>query len=530
MWLVKILLLIFIKTSIQASDPSSFTYKAGVVELNVSPRPDFERNSTQWTKQQLSQYLEILHTLPEDLDILVFPESTLNALDTAFEIPEVNDKIVACNNSNYEDDNLIKIFSCEAIIHKVYIVINLVTKAKCPDPEMIVNNDPRNCNNRPDGFSYYNTNIVFDRNGTLISRYRKYHLYNEQVDRPLKPTMEYFDTDFGVRFGHFICFDIAYQYPALELVRNYNLTDIVYPTMWFSELPYLTAIQVQQNWAYANNVNLLAAGANNIQSTSTGSGIYGGKKGAYVLDMAGTSKTELHTATVYKIKDFLQNENEIIEHKVVEYTKEELRNLTLLRDPMIDHPIEFLDDTIGEHYASIGTCKNSFCCNINVNYTIPNLALNNRIQYGISFFHGIRSFHGVDDGGIVVCTVVACLSKNISTCGLRNDSLENIHIWNSINIEAEFLEKNNKYLYFPNTLNTAIVPLQPKAFDYQITDLKNDKIKITMKLHGNQNIDNLITFGIYGRDFTLDNGVIQKVSILLMTSLLMVYFGFTKMF
>lgn len=40
--------------------------------------------------------------------------------------------------------------------------------------------------------SYYNTNVVFDRNGTVISRYRKFNLWvveEKKVDKPFKPTM-----------------------------------------------------------------------------------------------------------------------------------------------------------------------------------------------------------------------------------------------------------------------------------------------------------------------------------------------------
>ncbi|KAG4065202.1 hypothetical protein HA402_007599 [Bradysia odoriphaga] len=134
--------------------------------------------------------------------------------------------------------------------------------------------DPRKCTDRDDGFSYYNTNVVFDRIGTLISRYRKFNLFGERVDKPFKPSIAYFDTDFGVRFGHFICFDLQFRSPALELVRDYNITDIVFTSMWYSELPFLTAVQFQKYWVYSTDVNLLAAGSNNPGVASTRSGIY----------------------------------------------------------------------------------------------------------------------------------------------------------------------------------------------------------------------------------------------------------------
>lgn len=48
-----------------------------------------------------------------------------------------------------------------------------------------------------------------------------------------------FETNFGVTFGTFICFDIMFEKPALQLVRQ-GVKHIVYPTMWFSEVPFLT--------------------------------------------------------------------------------------------------------------------------------------------------------------------------------------------------------------------------------------------------------------------------------------------------
>lgn len=74
----------------------------------------------------------------------------------------------------------------------------------------------------------------------FISRYRKYHLFNENgVQITKKPDVITFRTDFNVTFGVFICFDLMFDEPALNLVEQ-GIEHIVYPTMWFSELPYLT--------------------------------------------------------------------------------------------------------------------------------------------------------------------------------------------------------------------------------------------------------------------------------------------------
>lgn len=112
------------------------------------------------------------------------------------------------------------------------------------------------------------------------------------------PEIVTFDTDFGVTFGTFICFDILFATPALNLTRKEGVTHIVYSTAWFSEIPFLTgesrddnyfntkrdqrmirrcfvsAAQTQFAWAYAEDVNLLAAGYSKPSAGNTGSGIY----------------------------------------------------------------------------------------------------------------------------------------------------------------------------------------------------------------------------------------------------------------
>jgi len=235
--------------------------------------------SQQMLDENLKQYIEFMNAAPSSLDIIVFPEGTLNTILTAIEISEST----PCNNSSYANNNLLKMISCSAQEHNRYVVINVITKAKCPDTEMILNDDPRNCDDTRDGFSYYNTNIVFDRVGDIISSYRKYHLFGERLDKPHKPALVTFDTDFGITFGHFICFDMHFRYPAVELVRAHKVTDIIFTSKWFSELPFLTAVQTQQYWAHSLDVNLLAAGANYPRYASTGSGIYGGNKGELVF-------------------------------------------------------------------------------------------------------------------------------------------------------------------------------------------------------------------------------------------------------
>lgn len=84
--------------------------------------------------------------------------------------------------------------------------------------------------------------MILLRNFVLIEifRYRKYNLYAEPYfTRPNQPEEVTFETEFGVTFGIFTCFDIIFENPALKLVQK-NITHFVYPTAWVSEMPFFT--------------------------------------------------------------------------------------------------------------------------------------------------------------------------------------------------------------------------------------------------------------------------------------------------
>lgn len=79
-------------------------------------------------------------------------------------------------------------------------------------------------------------------------RYRKYNLFNEKgTSITDEPELAFFDTDFGVRFGTFICFDLMFDKPALQLLEQLDIKDYAFSTAWFSELPFLTGTAWGEN-------------------------------------------------------------------------------------------------------------------------------------------------------------------------------------------------------------------------------------------------------------------------------------------
>ncbi|XP_037030768.1 vanin-like protein 1 [Bradysia coprophila] len=497
--LADFIFLLLINSSM-TSTPESPSYDAGVVEFNYGNNRNVEPIAL--LESNLNQYLEIMTDAPANLDIIVFPEMTLNQLETAVEIPEVEQRVSPCDSDTFPTENVLKQISCAAKTFKRYVVVNMVTRAKCPDADMIAQMDPRKCADREDGFSYYNTNVVFDRSGTVISRYRKFNLFGERVDKPFKPSLAYFDTDFGVRFGHFICFDLQFRSPALELVREHNITDIVFSSMWYSELPFLTAVQLQKYWAYSTNVNLLAAGSNNPLVASTGSGIYAGRKGSLISVMEGANTSKLYTATVPKrgLGDYIE-----VNERIVRYSKNEMASLDLWRDQLEPYSISFLEDNVqmdANSTHSLERCNGDLCCTFL--YSIETItAFVPHYRYAFAVYHGKRTFSGLADGGIVVCAVIACQSDDVATCGTRNETLEFAHHFHKLEIFGTF-PSGDQYNYMPNTLDSSIMPLGVNEMFFEQT-VGSAETNIKISFHNSSRQD-LYTFGIYGRDFSLDVG------------------------
>jgi len=70
------------------------------------------------------------------------------------------------------------------------------------------------------------------RNLLLVyCRYRKLNLFGEEgFSTPREAEISILDTDFGVKFGIFICFDLVLEKPAVLLVKEWGVTDILFPT------------------------------------------------------------------------------------------------------------------------------------------------------------------------------------------------------------------------------------------------------------------------------------------------------------
>ncbi|XP_075158331.1 vanin-like protein 1 [Haematobia irritans] len=474
----------------QVTADSDF-YTAGVVEF----RPIISgMSSADMLADHLQAYLSIIES-PEaqNTDIIVFPEGTLNNVFQLTYVPSENDRVIPClfNETSTPYSDFLITLSCAARSVRKYLVINLTEKEDCA----MVPFDTRPC--ALNGLNIYNTNVVFDREGRVVSRYRKVNIYVENKNTTQQPEYAIFDTDFGVRFGHFICFDILFYTPAQELVDRFKVRDFIFTSLFYSELPFLTATQLQQGWAWGNNVNLLAAGASYPESGITGTGIYAGQQGplttVMVKDKIGERKLYIarvpKTQSPRKNSQFQQNEYEITKNR-------NLHGLTLMKDPQIENYNSILLDFTNSMNIEEKLCQGDWCCSFNINGEIlannsnPNLFY----KYRLGVFDGRRSYQKEQYSDIKVCAIYTCAGDDVMSCGIAKEDLRPSVLFRKIQIQGYF-PKNPQILINPSTIDDALDPLTKDYIEWIKTD-QGSFYNVEINLAKEHNA--LMTFGIYG--------------------------------
>lgn len=472
-------------------------YTAAVVEY--FPEPDRHLSPEERLSKNIKGYLQILHQLNETskLDIVVYPEATLSEnslvlkhsdlLPYTVEV-DVNDTSLCYGPIT----TFLNSLSCAAIKYQTYIALNLYERTPCGGKKCPA-----------DGWSFYNTDIVLNRNGAIISKYRKYNLFDEIfMTRSKKPDISIFSTDFNETFATFICFDILFRQPSLDLVTQYGVKSIIFSSMWFSEMPFLTALQTQQHWAYATNATLLAAGANNRKKGSGGSGLYQGATGPLIFTIVGA---DVSKGLVAKIPGTAARSKNT---RAVDRKAKEMDVFRISSDNLKPYTSKLL--LRGSNHVDARVCsyanETQFCCHFQLELEWQAKDDKKHYQYHMVAFSGTRTFGRVSKGGVEVCAVVACLNDSLSSCGKRFRDYNTISwptIFKKIFIEAEFDDDPNKF-QFPNSLLSNIEPIHVDDFEWR-SILINKRVRRTYFLKAPQN--RLMTFGIYGRDFNRDSFV-----------------------
>ncbi|KAM4771500.1 pantetheinase-like [Rhinophrynus dorsalis] len=340
--------------------------------------------------------------------IIVTPEYAICCLDLSREavfpyledIPDPDVNWTPCTDpQRFGPAPVQERLSCMAKNNSIYLVANFGDKKVC--------NDSHDDRCPRDGHYVYDTTVAFDKEGKLIARYHKYHLFfgENQFNVPKEPEVVTFDTPFG-KFGIFICYDILFYDPAVALVAQHNVDTIIFTTAWFNLLPHYSAIEFHSSWAMGMGVNLLSSNIHNTSLEMTGSGIFSPDKlgpyyynkdtdeGQLVISKLNSHPRKcapyspvnwnLYATSIPKFPPGANVFNGTI--FIDEFT------LTELRDPQGSHTV----------------CHNNLCCHLS--YTM--MERQSDEVYVLGAYDGFHGPHKVFY--VEVCTLLKC--RSLETC------------------------------------------------------------------------------------------------------------------
>lgn len=463
-------------------------------------------------------------------DIVVFPEGCLQAMNTSvlLTIPSPAQNITPFGNSSYNP--ALQSLSQMAQTFNTYLVVNVYE------------------NHTVASKTYkYSTNVVFNRKGAIISRYRKYNsASNLGLDVPTKLENSSFTTDFNVTFGQLISEDILYKEPAFSLMKA-NINDFIYTTRWSSQLPFLTSVQAQWMWSYGKKVNLIASGYNDIPNGRVGSGIYRGLSGSTQLsvfdDLSGNSVITNDVPIPGCVGTGCESGNGASTTQTAVFTTPiqlGQQSITNFAHQAIDLP---LNGTNSAGFATVNKqlCHNSLCCtfNVSISYDASNTSIPT-MYYRLAVFNGKTPIaSSASAKGLQICGIVSCSNASVESCGsldLNGTAINKATFrqatFNQVSIGGNFVQQDADIM--PNIL---LWPGNSNQFLMFYS-------QVNFTLNGNDGLTHLITSPskqiltaaiysrVYSRDGTSSGGYKSTVTTLstLFPALLITKFIFFKLF
>lgn len=284
-----VLILACLLAALSSVTASNGIYSAAAVQY--TPLGDYTTPPWQSLHDNINRFEPLVAQAQQwGAKVVVFPEGALgmftaedqNTRESMFpycvEIGEVGESNNPCNSWSLMgtssppavNSTLYHIYkaSCISTKYNIQLVINICETRKCWMNESAI--CPK------DGHWQWNTEVVYSNTGSLALKYHKSHLFggSNVFDQAILPIPTSFETSWGVTFGSFICFDLMYPHPALDLVSgSSSIRDILFSSWWVNAAPSFNALMIQQSWSRINKVNLIAA--NTGESTQVaGGGIY----------------------------------------------------------------------------------------------------------------------------------------------------------------------------------------------------------------------------------------------------------------
>ncbi|EDO38404.1 predicted protein [Nematostella vectensis] len=471
-----------------ASSQDAKQYTAAVYEHTAiffpfqSPPPRAKAIQIMMTNLKVYEQ-KAIEAASKGAQIIVFPEDGIYGMGYTRDrirpfleaVPEVrHDKPWNPCRQPKDYVEVLQFLSCMAFNNSIAVVANMGDIQYCDEKD-------RHC--PEDGHYQFNTDVVFDTDGTFIAKYHKQNLFHETAfDTP--PSCEYvtFVTSFNVTFGIFTCFDLLFEKPAMALVEKYGVRNVVFPTAWMKGFPILHSVQYQQSWSRVTCVNLLAANQNQPALGMWGSGIYSsGQPLAYVYKSRIEENERLLIATLQD----RASETEIQVHskkKITRILPLEVREKRQVKAKIMDdwYSVVKLESPKGNRIV----CHGVFCCKLE--YELQE-------NYG-SELYALGAFQGphqTDKYFLEVCVLLKCSSTDISSCGIPVVTAKTV--FQSLKISGSFSPSTT---VFPELLGGG-------------TEVLFDAVDMVTSGHCEMEVRGfgerpLVSATLLGRDFTRD--------------------------
>jgi len=341
--------------------------------------------------------------LPED-GIHGYGHSSREALRPFLEYVQPKaDGQVPCEEG-IDDGYISSRLSCLAIENNIYIGANFGTVV--PGCEY--------CNHG--GECYYNTNVVFSSNGSIVGVYHKYNLWTTEltkydIDSSPQPQLVTVDTEFGV-LGLSVCEDLLWKSPTVDLVTEKGIDTLLLPLAWWDMFPHQLAHSNEDAWARGLQVNVLSANILDAAGWNSGSGIYSSNGHlVYNHDLSQQSSGVLMIADL-DIKPKKRSVN------WSQYATENNDNFPasedMFQEVVYDDLYNFVPLTNSSNSAKVCTDDGAFCC-----IAEYQADFNQQTVFSLGVFRGDHFKDGSIAGrwNLEMCTVMKCDPKDpFHTC------------------------------------------------------------------------------------------------------------------
>ncbi|XP_035213640.1 biotinidase-like isoform X2 [Stegodyphus dumicola] len=446
-------------------------------------------------------------------DIIVFPEYGIfpplerNELKPYLEVIPDPKQVTTnpCNETEkYQNRTILYTLSCMAQQNEIVVVANMGAIQSCEGEDECPE----------DGSFHFNTNVVFDKNGTMLVRYYKERLFYEfGMDLPMQPQDFVFKTDFGI-FATFICFDFEFfKMTEVAQRKELQIDAVAFSAMWGNSPPQRSSIQLWESWALGNNATLLAANIQLPGYLAVGSGLFSAADGplAYTFDPDGTSKLVVATVPRRGYSSTLSPPNASITKITLSSTEESHNDGSdipsvcswrvlgtakdLYKDNRCHEPnmsnfsfVKLIDDS--DH---IKACFNGVCCSLKYssNGMTENFYL---IVYNGTIDYDYHSRYSLCEQ---TCTLARCEPNGTNPCA--SFPLKTETLFYNVQLTADF---STKHIY-PSIVSSGMRLTPTNKWSHGVKEISSDVYKGYINFKSTSG-ETLVSAGLRGRCYDRD--------------------------